>query len=107
MLTAIIGVPSASKASTYHENKDCEKMIDLTFLSKGQLRRVIELQDMENVKRQKEIEALKNEEIRLREALQRANQNVSHYQNLYLEEMDKNRERKKDTINVSFLKVAG
>jgi hypothetical protein len=54
-----------------------------------------------------EILRLKNEEIRLREALQLANKNVSHYQDLYLSEFDKNRNRSsKERISLTYLKIA-
>jgi hypothetical protein len=102
---------TGGQASTH--DKDLASSVKLNypagfaFWSKTELRKSWEFQGLELAQIKKAHEALKQEEIRLRQALQKANENVSHYQDLYLEEIDKNREKRKDNLNVSYLKVAG
>lgn len=62
MKYSCVGVPSGSKASTYHENKDSvnhSSLPDRTWMTKPQLNRLIDLIDAEKTK-------LINEALRLK-----------------------------------------
>lgn len=92
MLTAVIGVPSASKASTYHENKDSFKRKDLTFLSKVELRRAYEFIELENFhlkQPSKEVEMLKAEIAQLKANCVYLINQSNGYQEKVLELQDK------------------
>lgn len=68
MTYARFGVSSASEASTYQENRT-SKMIDLTFLSKGELRRAYEVLWMEKGTKDLKIKELEEEASILRKKL--------------------------------------
>ena len=59
MLHARVGVPSAIQDSTFHQNREsANETPDLTFLSKGELRRMIEVLCLEKAK-------IKDEKLKL------------------------------------------
>jgi hypothetical protein len=85
---------------------------DLTFKTKGQLRRMLEDEWMEKAilkaSYEKRIEEMLIEHVRLREKVKELNQEVSYYQDMYIEEVEGRRDKTiKDQIDINYLKIAG
>jgi hypothetical protein len=85
---------------------------DLTFQTKGQLRRIIEELCIENAKivqaKDSRIEGLLIEQIRLREKIKELNLEISHYQDKYIEEIENKRDKSiKEHLDINYLKIAG
>lgn len=113
---ARIGVPSTSKASTYHENKDntCNfKRFDLTFFTNRQLRGAYEDLELEHHKlkqkvqpKNEEIELLTNQVDVLTDELQKALRQIIFYQEEYQKIKDETSKKKQETDPINYLRLA-